>query len=210
MTADAEHVKSWNFSSVCVNHPQQGTVWSADITLATRIVKNPLLVIRQHIKVNQWIFWDRNQSNQQVVACLDTRIPYFADGKANLQNPVWKRSKLLYQANAEMQYIFQNLVFSCSGECHIWKTCSLSTTPRTWWRCGLVHALTKKKRETLWFNRPEELGFAVRDQLLEKVPSQELQTKLFEVLNLQLAAASRPEHGKQHVIWIWLRTEKVY
>ena len=35
----------------------------------------------------------------------------------------------------------------------------------------------------------EEVEFAVRDQLLEKVSSQELRTKLFEVPNIQLAAA---------------------
>ena len=35
----------------------------------------------------------------------------------------------------------------------------------------------------------EELEFAVRDQLLEKVSFQELETKLFEVPNIQLAAA---------------------
>lgn len=35
----------------------------------------------------------------------------------------------------------------------------------------------------------EELEFALRDQLLEKVSSQELRTKLFEVPNIQLAAA---------------------
>ena len=35
----------------------------------------------------------------------------------------------------------------------------------------------------------EELEFAVRDQLLEKVSSQELRTKLFEVPNILLAAA---------------------
>ncbi|KAL9953977.1 hypothetical protein ACROYT_G041462 [Oculina patagonica] len=36
---------------------------------------------------------------------------------------------------------------------------------------------------------PEELEFAVRDQLLEKVSSLELRTKLFEEPNIQLAAA---------------------
>ena len=36
---------------------------------------------------------------------------------------------------------------------------------------------------------PEELEFAVRDQLLEKVTSLELRTKLFEKPNIQLAAA---------------------
>ena len=35
----------------------------------------------------------------------------------------------------------------------------------------------------------EELEFALRDQLLEKVSSQELRTKLFEVPSIQLAAA---------------------
>ena len=35
----------------------------------------------------------------------------------------------------------------------------------------------------------EEVKFAVRDQLLEKVSSQELRTKLFEVPSIQLAAA---------------------
>ena len=35
----------------------------------------------------------------------------------------------------------------------------------------------------------EELEFAVRDQLIEKVSSQGLRTKLFEVPNIQLAAA---------------------
>ena len=35
----------------------------------------------------------------------------------------------------------------------------------------------------------EEVKFAVRDQLLEKVASQELRTKLFEVPSIQLAAA---------------------
>ena len=35
----------------------------------------------------------------------------------------------------------------------------------------------------------EELEFAVRDQLLEKVSSQELRTKLFEVPSIRLAAA---------------------
>ena len=40
----------------------------------------------------------------------------------------------------------------------------------------------------------EELDFAVRDEILEKVSSQELRTKLFEVPNIQL------EHGKRHDI----------
>jgi len=35
----------------------------------------------------------------------------------------------------------------------------------------------------------EEVKFAVRDQLLEKVSPQELRTKLFEVPSIQLAAA---------------------
>lgn len=35
----------------------------------------------------------------------------------------------------------------------------------------------------------EELEFAVRNQLLEKVSFQELETKLFEVPNIQLVAA---------------------
>ena len=38
----------------------------------------------------------------------------------------------------------------------------------------------------------EQLDFAVRDQLLEKVSSQELRTKLFEVRNIQVEAALTP------------------
>ena len=41
----------------------------------------------------------------------------------------------------------------------------------------------------------EELEFAVRDQLLEKVLSQELWTKLFEVPNIQLAATLTTARG---------------
>ena len=49
--------------------------------------------------------------------------------------------------------------------------------------------------------RVEELEFAVRDKLLEEVSSQELQTKLFEVPNIQLAAAlTTARAGKQRVV----------
>ena len=44
---------------------------------------------------------------------------------------------------------------------------------------------------------PEELEFAVRDQLLEKVSSLELRTKLFEEPNIQLAAAMEKARARE-------------
>ena len=99
---------------------------------------------------------------------------YFAEGKANLQNPARKRSKLLYRAGSGVQDNFDNLtiasmegqaddvyqqtvcelsperILSHARKCSVQKVRSSPTTSRTQGRCGLVRASTKETSKTLW------------------------------------------------------------
>ena len=136
---------------------------------------------------------------------------YFAEGKAIiLQNPARKRSELLYRASSGVQDIFENLtVVPLEGQAddvyqqtvralnayfHMQENAAYErhTLRQLSQEPGedvdlFVLRLRKQMRQCGY--GVEELEFAVRDQLLEKVSSQELQTKLFEVPNIQLAVA---------------------
>ena len=116
---------------------------------------------------------------------------YFAKGKANQQNPARKKSELLYRAGSGVQDIFENLTIvplffhvqeNAAYERHVlWREEPGEDVDL------FVLQLRKQARHCGY--EVEELEFAVRDQLLEKVSSQELWNKLFEVPNIQLAAA---------------------
>ena len=136
---------------------------------------------------------------------------YFAEGKANLQNPARKRNEILYRAGTGVQDIFENLVIVPLPECqaddvyqqavralnthfHVQKNAAYErhVLRQLHQKPGedvdsLVFRIRKQARHCGYGD--EELEFAVRDQLLEKVSSQILRTKLFEVPNIQLAAA---------------------
>ena len=135
----------------------------------------------------------------------------FADGKANLQNAARKRNEILYPAGAGVQDIYENLVVvplpvdqeddvyqqavrALNTHFHVKRNAAYERHVLRQLQQGpgedvdlFVLRLTKRARHCGYGD--EELEFAVRDQLLEKVSSQELRTKLFEVSNMQLAAA---------------------
>ena len=136
---------------------------------------------------------------------------YFAEGKANLQNATRKKSELLYRAGSRVQDIFENqaIVALPEGqEDDVYR--AAVRTLNAYFRVqenpayerhvlrqlcqepgedvdSFVLRLRKQARHCGY--GLEELEFAVRDQLLEKVSSLELRTKLFEEPNIQLAAA---------------------
>ena len=137
---------------------------------------------------------------------------YFDEGKANLQNPARKRSELLYRAGSGVQDIFENLtvvplvvqdppddvyqqtVRAVNAYFHVQEHAAYERHVVRQLRQeagedvdSFVLRLRKQVRHCGY--GAEELEFAVRDQLLEKVSSQELRTKLFETPNIQLAAA---------------------
>ena len=134
---------------------------------------------------------------------------YFAEGKANLQNPTRKRNKMLYQAGTEVQDIFKNLVVvplpegqaddlyqqavrALNTHFHVQKNAAYERHVLRQLQQepgedvdSFVLGLRKQARYCDYAD--EELEFAVRDQLLKEVSSQELRTKLFEVHNIKLA-----------------------
>ena len=136
---------------------------------------------------------------------------YFAEGKANLQNAARKRNELLYRAGSGVQDIFENLTIITAPEgqaddVYLQTVRTLNAyfpvqenaayerhVPRQLRQepgedvDSFVLRLRKQARYCSY--GPEELEFAVRDQLLEKISSLELRTKLFEEPNIQLAAA---------------------
>ena len=135
---------------------------------------------------------------------------YFAEGKANLQNPARKRNEMLYRAGTGVQDIFENVVVvplpegqeddvyqqavrALNTHFHVQKNAvyerhvlrQLQQEPGEDVD-SFVLRLRKQARHCGYGD--EEVEFAGRDQMLEKVSSQELRTKLFEVPNIQLAA----------------------
>ena len=135
---------------------------------------------------------------------------YFAEGKANLQNPARKRRELLYRAGSgvrgnfdnfaiaslegQADDIYQQTVRALNASFHMQENaaykryvlCQLRQEPGEEVD-SFVLRLRKQARHCGY--SVEELEFAVRDQLLEKVSSQELRTMLFEVPNMQPAVA---------------------
>ena len=136
---------------------------------------------------------------------------YCAGGKANLQNPARKRNEMLYRASTGVQDIFENLVLvplpdgkaddvyqqavqALNTHFHVQKNAAyerhvLRQLQREPGEDVDSFVLRLRKQARHCDYRDEEVEFGVRDQLLEKVSSQELRTKLFEVPNIQLAAA---------------------
>ena len=136
---------------------------------------------------------------------------YFAEGKANLQNAARKRNELLYRAGSGLQDIFENLtiITALEGQAddvYLQTVRTLNAYFRVQENAAYErHVLRQLRQEpgedvdsfVLRLRKqarhcsygPEELEFAVRDQLLEKISSLELRTKLFEEPNTQLAAA---------------------
>ena len=100
----------WVFT-VYVIHLHRGTVWSTDITIGDE-------------DRGKTLFWwyggtyhiqpmDISRSKSELSERWRVWLPgftYFAEGKANLQNPARKRSELLYRAGAGVQHIFENVV----------------------------------------------------------------------------------------------------
>ena len=139
------------------------------------------------------------------------RFTYFAEGKANFQNPARKRNEMLYRAGTVVQDIFENLVIvplpeGQADDIYQRAVRALNThshvQKNTVYGRHVLRQLHQEPGEDVdsFVFRPrkqarhcgygdEELEFAVRDQLLEKASSQELRTKLFEVPNIELAAA---------------------
>ena len=190
-------------ASVIRNH--RGPVWRADTTLATRIKLTrfssdmagnniqPMDITGSKFELSErWRVWLRG-------------FTYFAEGKANLQNLARKRSELLYRAGSGVQDIFENLTIvplECQADdvyqqtvqalnayFHVQENAAYEREVLRQLRQepeedvdSFVLRLRKQARHCGY--GVEELEFAVRDQLLEKVSSQELRTKLFEVPNI--------------------------
>ena len=189
----------------------RGPVCCADITLATRI---KLTSFPSDMAVNSIQPMDISGSKSELSERWRVWLrgfTYFAEGKANLQNPARKRSELLYRAGSGVQDIFENLtivplpegqvddvylqtVRALDAYFHVQENAAYERHVLRQLRQepgedvdSFVLRLRKQARHCGY--GAEELEFAVRDQLLEKVSSQELRTKLFEVPNIQLAAA---------------------
>ena len=136
---------------------------------------------------------------------------YFAEGKANLQNAARKRNELLYQAGSGVQDIFKNLtiITALEGQAddvYLQTVRTLNAYFRVQENAAYERHVLRQLRQQpgedvdsfmLRLRKqarhcsygPEELEFTVRDQLLEKISSLELWTKLFEEPNIQLVAA---------------------
>ena len=211
-----ENVRCLSENAIC-NH--RAPVWRANTTRATmiKLTRFPSDMAKNNIQPmdisgskselsERWRFWLRG-------------FTYFAEGKANLQNPARKRSELLYRARSGVQDIFENLtIIHLEGQAddvyqqtvgalnayfHLQENAAYERHVLRQLRQepgedvdSFVLRLRQLARHCGY--EVKELEFAVRDQLLEKVSSQELRTKLFEVPNIQLAAALTTERGKQH------------
>ena len=188
----------------------RGPVWCADITLATRIAR---IILSSGMASTNIQSMDISSSKSELSERWRVWLPgftYFAEGKANLQNAARKRNELLYRAGPGEQDIFENLTIinAPAGQddnVYLQTVRTLNAYFRVQENAAYErHALRQLKQEpgedvdsfVLRLRKqarhcgygPEELEFAVRDQLLEKVTSLDLQTKLFEEPNIQLAA----------------------
>ena len=204
-------------SSVCASICfHQGPVWCTDITLATRITRiihssgmatyiQPMDITGSKSELSErWRIWLRG-------------FTYFAEGKANLKETPRKKSELLYRAGSGVQDIFENLTtvpLPEGEEDDVYKQAveALNTYFHVQENAAyerhvlrqlcqepgedvdsFVLRLRKQARHCGY--GPAELEFAMRDQLLEKVSSQELRTKLFEVPNITLTEALDKERA---------------
>ena len=99
-------------------HFHRGLVWSADITLATKIARiilsssmaghniQPMDITSSKSELSErWRVWLRG-------------FTYYVEGKANLQNPARKKSELLYRAGSGVQDIFENLTKRSPCQCN--------------------------------------------------------------------------------------------
>ena len=200
-----ESVRCFSESVIC-NH--RGPVWRADTTLATRIrsTRFPSDMAGNNIQPMD-ISGSKSELSERWRVWL-RGFKYFYEGKANLQNPARRRSELLYWAGSGVQDIFENLttlegqaddvyqqnIRSFNAYFHVQENAAYErhVLRQLHQEPGedvdsLLLRLRNQARHCGY--GVKELEFAVRDQLLEKVSSQELRTKLFEVSNIQLAEA---------------------
>ena len=192
-------------------HFHRGLVWSADITLAMRIAR---IILSSSMAGHNIQLMDITGSKSELSERWRVWLrgfTYYAEGEANLQNPARKKSKLLYRAGSGVQNIFENLTIvpladAAADDVYQQSIRALNAYFHVQENAAYERHVLRQVRQEPGENvdsfvlrlrkqvRPcgygaEELEFAVRDQLLEKVASQELRTKLFEVPNIQLAAA---------------------
>ena len=156
---------------------------------------------------------------------------YFAEGKANLPNAARKKSELLYPAGSGVQDIFQNLAIvppPAGQEDDVYK--QTMQTLNAYFQVqenaayerhvlrqlrqeagedvdSFVLRLRKQARHCGY--GAEEFEFAATDQLLEKVSSLELRTKLFEEPNILLAAAIDKARGVRRALLPKEREDRV-
>ncbi len=146
----------------------------------------------------KWRVWLRN-------------FTFFAEGKANLNNVERKKNELLFRAGPGVQDIFENLTEVPAAEDAVdnnYLACVRTLNNYFHVEENVAyerHVLRQLKQEAgedvdsfvLRLRKQARhcgydegaAGDAVRDQLLEKVGSPELRTKLFEVPNIQLQQA---------------------
>ena len=104
------------FLSVLI-HPHRGPVYLLDSTLATRIklTRIPSDMAENNIQPMN-ISGSKSKLSVRWRVWLQ-RFTFFAEGKANLQNPPKKRSEFLYRAGSDVQIIFENLtIFPLEGQ----------------------------------------------------------------------------------------------
>ena len=197
---------------LCGIRLHQGPVWCSDITLATRIAR---IILSSGMALSSIPTMDITGSKSELSERWRVWLrgfTYFAEGKANLQNAERKKSKLLYRAGSGVQDIFENLTIVPPPEGQegddIYQ--QIVRTLKAYFRVQEnaaykrhvlrqlrqepgedvdSFALQLRKQARHCGYRQAELEFAVRDQLLEKISSLEIRTKLFEEPNIQHAAA---------------------
>ena len=154
----------------------------------------------------RWRVWLRN-------------FTFYAEGKANLESHAKKRNELLYRAGSGVQDIYENLteVPPHAGEeeeDNVYQKCVRTLNRHFHVERNVAyerHLLRELKQEAMedvdsfvlrLRRQARHCGYevtaiddAVRDQLLEKIASDELRTKLFEVPNIQLGAALDKARG---------------
>ena len=214
-----ENVRRFS-ESVIRNH--RGQVWRADTTLATKI---KLTRFPSNMAANNIQPIDISGSKSELSERWRDGLrgfTYFAEGKANLQNPAGKRSELIYRAGSGVQDIFESLTIvpleGRADDVYQLTVQSLNAyfpvQENAAYKRHVLRQLRQEPGEDVdspmlrlrkqarhCGYRVEELEFEVRDKLLEEVSSQKLQTKLFEVPNIQLAAAlTTARAGKQRVV----------
>ncbi len=146
----------------------------------------------------KWRVWLRN-------------FTFFAEGKANLNNVERKKNELLFRAGPGVQDIFENLAEVPAAEgvadnnylaCVRTLNNYFHVEENVAYERHILRQLKQEPGEDVdsfvlrLRKQARHCGYdeggaadAVRDQLLEKVGSQELRTKLFEVPNIQLQQA---------------------